>query len=78
MQLWLNGRKPPYMDSIEAESLTLDHITHAVNSMTHGALQMCAAGYLLAMQKLGWTPREISAALESLEEIENENSRKVG
>lgn len=77
MQLWLNGRKPPYMESGEPGSLTQDHIAHAVNSMTYQGLQMCAAGYLLAMQKVGWSPREISDAVESLEEIDNE-TRKVG
>lgn len=77
MQLWLNGRKPAYMDSVEKNSLTNDNVTQAVNSMTYQGLQMCAAGYLLAMQKVGWSPREISDAVESLEEINNE-TRKVG
>lgn len=71
MQLWLNGRKPAYMDSVEKNSLTHDNVAQAVNSMTYQGLQVCAAGYLMAMQRCGWSPKEIAEAVEGLEEVQD-------
>lgn len=66
MTLWLDGMKPPVMDSEENKVLTHDDVTRAVNSMTYEGLQICAAGYLLMMQGCGWSPRQISESVEKI------------
>lgn len=65
MSVWLNARKPPYMDGTESHALTEDHILHAVKSMSYEGLQLCAIGYLLVMNRMGLSPADISAGLES-------------
>ena len=67
--VWLNGRKPPYMESDERDSLTPDKIKHAVNSMTYEGLKLCAIGYLLCMQKMEQTPAQISGDLEAVARV---------
>ncbi len=63
MQIWLNGRKPPYMESCEPD-MNPDKARHAVRSMTYEGMQMAAAGYLLAMNAVGQTPAQMTAMLE--------------
>lgn len=62
--VWLNNRKPPFMESEEKGVLTSEHIEYAVKQMSYTGLQLCAAGYLLAMTKLKLSPAEISKYLE--------------
>ena len=62
--IWLNGRKPPYMEGTESHALTADHIMHAVRSMSYEGVQLCAAGYLLLLDGMGKTPALITQELE--------------
>lgn len=62
--VWLNGRKPEFMESMERDFLTGEYIRKAVASMSYQGLQLCAAGYLLAMTKLHIPPAEICRLME--------------
>lgn len=62
--VWLNNRKPPFMESEEKGVLTSEHIEYAVKQMSYTGLQLCAAGYLLCMSKLNLSPKEICRYME--------------
>ena len=62
--VWKPERKPSYMDSKEKDFLTGDYIKKAVMNLSYEGLQLCAAGYFLAMTKLHVSPAEICQLLE--------------
>ena len=74
-RVWLNGRKPPYMDS-PAHDMNADKALYAVKNMTRDGLQLCAAGCLLLLQGLGFTPADMPAAIEDIIDG-NKNDRKT-
>lgn len=68
MQIWLNGKKPPFMDSEEKGDMNAEKILYAVSHMSYQGLQ-CMAVYGLL-----WAGKFESAAgicrdLESLKEV---------
>lgn len=65
MRLWVNGTRPPYMESDENTALTPEQLRDAVNKMTYDGLQLCTIGYFLAMQRIGCTPHGIAEMLET-------------
>lgn len=59
MATWLNGRKPPYMESTEKRALNADQIKHAVTSMSYEGLQRAALAYFMVMNKIGLSPKDM-------------------
>ena len=77
MQLFKNGKKPPFMNSDQLD-LTAEKICFAVNQMTFLGLQAMAT-YGLLILSLFKSPAEICWDIESLEEKElNEFDIKQG
>nr|DAU27595.1 MAG TPA: hypothetical protein [Caudoviricetes sp.] len=74
-RVWLNGRKPPYMDS-PAHDMNADKALYAVKNMTRDGLQLSAAGCLLFRQRLGFPPADMTAAIEDIIDG-NKNDRKT-
>jgi hypothetical protein len=64
IQIWKNGQKPPYMDSTEPHDLNADKARHAAKSLSYEGLLIAAAGYFLAMNAVGQTPKEIGGMLD--------------
>lgn len=62
--LFLNQRRPPYMESTEYIKLTLDQIRHAVLSMTVAGRTYAAATAILLLNRQGLSPAEIIKTLE--------------
>lgn len=64
MSLFLNERCPPYMESTEYITLTLEQIRHAVLSMSFSGRTVAAAAAILLLNRQGLSPAEIIKALE--------------
>lgn len=62
--LFLNERRPPYMESTEYITLTLEQIRHAVLSMSFSGRTVAAAVAILLLNRQGLSPAEIIEALE--------------
>ena len=62
--LFLNERRPPYMESTEYITLTLEQIRHAVLSMSYSGRTVAAAAAILLLNRQGLSPAEIIKALE--------------
>ena len=62
--LFLNERRPPYMESKEYITLTLEQIRHAVLSMSFSGGTVAAAAAILLLNRQGLSPAEIIKALE--------------
>ena len=74
-RVWLNGRKPLYMDS-PAHDMNADKALYAVKNMTRDGLQLSAAGCLLLLHRLGFTPADMTVAIEDIIDG-NKNDRKT-
>ena len=62
--LFLNERRPPYMESKEYITLTLEQIRHAVLSMSLPGRSAAAAAAILLLNRQGFSPAEIIKTLE--------------
>lgn len=62
--LFLNERRPPYMESTEYITLTLEQIRHAVLSMSFSGRTVAVAAAILLLNRQGLSPAEIIEALE--------------
>ena len=79
MEVFLNGKTPPFFES-DVPDLNEKKIQYAVNNMHYVGLQMCAAGYLLIMTKMGHSPKEIKQMLEEAinDKSTNQNHQQIG
>jgi hypothetical protein len=68
IHVWKNGRKPPYMDSGTVRDLNADKALYAARCLSYEGLQFAAAGFLLAMNSAGLSPKKICSILEETDE----------
>ena len=68
--LFLNERRPPYMESTEHITLTLEQIRHAVLSMSFSGRTVAAAAAILLLNRQGLSPAQILDVLDGKEEVQ--------
>lgn len=65
MKKLFKSKKTPAYFNREFVNHNKEEIIEAAESFTPEALHLCAAAYLMIMSKLGVTPKEILATLET-------------
>lgn len=63
--IFLNGKKPPYMEGDEYIHLSAGQIAHAVNSLNYAGKEAAATVALMTLNRLGLTPAQIVTLLET-------------
>lgn len=63
--IFLNGRKPPYMEGGEYIKLSAGQISHAVNSLNYTGKEAASAVAIMTLNLLGLTPAQITSLLET-------------
>ena len=61
--IFLNGKKPPYMEGDEYIKLSAGQISHAVNSLNYAGKEAAATVALMILNHLGLTPAQIVTLL---------------
>lgn len=61
--IFLNDRKPPYMEGDEYIKLSAGQIAHAVNSLNYAGKEAAATVALMILNRLGLTPAQIVTLL---------------
>ena len=61
--IFLNGKKPPYMEGTEYVNLSAGQISHAVNSLNYAGKEAAAVVAIMMLNRLGLTPAQITALL---------------
>ena len=61
--IFLNGKKPPYMEETEYIKLSVGQISHAVNSLNYAGKEAAAVVAIMTLNALGLTPVQITALL---------------
>lgn len=68
--VFLNGKTPPFMESVEPVRLTPDQISKAAMGLTYSALRIAAAGYFSLFQSLGNSPAEAVEVIRAAQALE--------
>ena len=63
--IFLNGKKPPYMEGTEYIKLSAGQISYAVNSFNYAGKEAAAVVAIMTLNALGLTPAQITALLET-------------
>jgi len=61
--IFLNEKKPPYMEEAEYIKLSAGQISHAVNSLNYAGKEAAAVVAIMTLNALGLTPAQITALL---------------
>lgn len=61
--IFLNDRKPPYIEGDEYIKLSAGQIAHAVNSLNYAGKEAAAVVAIMTLNELGLTPAQITALL---------------
>ena len=61
--IFLNDRKPPYMEETEYIKLSAGQISHAVSSLNYAGKEAAAVVAIMMLNRLGLTPAQITALL---------------
>ena len=61
--IFLNEKKPPYMEETEYIKLSAGQISHAVNSLNYAGKEAAATVALMILNRLGLTPAQIVTLL---------------
>lgn len=62
---WLNGRKPPYMESAEYIELTAAQVSKAAFALTYEGARVAAAAFFMLANRQGLSPDYISKVIET-------------
>lgn len=63
--IFLNDKKPPYMEGTEYIKLSAGQIQHAVASLNYSGKEAAATVAIMTLNLLGLTPAQITALLET-------------
>ena len=61
--IFLNEKKPPYMEETEYIKLSAGQISHAVNSLNYAGKEVAATVAIMVLNRLGLAPAQITALL---------------
>ena len=61
--IFLNGKKPPYMEGDEYIKLSAGQISYAVSSLNYAGKEAAAVVAIMMLNRLGLTPAQITALL---------------
>ena len=61
--IFLNKKKPPYMEETEYIKLSAGQISHAVNSLNYAGKEAAAVVAIMVLNNMGLPPAQITALL---------------
>ena len=63
--VWLNGRKPPYMEAVDPVPLTKEQVAHAACCLSYEGARIAAAAFFMLANRQGLSPMDISKVIET-------------